>query len=151
MDRVRFGRALGRGARLAARTALEAADAATAASPQTGQSSKRAQAASPAEQRTVRKRPVLIPPAFGNAVKAARVGVAAPLREASSALWHELTGCFFALFAFSFGVGVWHTRALARSGIPADRYRFAFFCVLTLLFAYFSVSNFLRARRRTAR
>ena len=72
----------------------------------------------------------------------------APVREASRALWHELTGSFFALFAFSFGVGVWHTRADAWSSIPMERHRFIAFCVMTLLFGYFSVSSFVRARKR---
>ena len=72
----------------------------------------------------------------------------APMRNASRALWHEVTGSFFALFALSFAAGTWHSRALAVSAISAERHRFDAFCVLALLFAYFSVSSFLRARRR---
>ena len=71
-----------------------------------------------------------------------------PLKHASRALWHEVTGSFFALFAVSFSIAVWHTRANAISALPNDRYRFYAFCALVLLFAYFSVSSFVRARRR---
>ncbi|AFL89859.1 hypothetical protein Terro_3645 [Terriglobus roseus DSM 18391] len=82
------------------------------------------------------------------AAAAARAGMASPLKTASKALWHELTGSFFALFAASFTIAIWQTRANATSAVPADRYRFLAFCALALLFAYFSVSNFLRAKRR---
>ncbi len=58
----------------------------------------------------------------------------------------EVTGSFFALFAFSFAVGVWHNRAAVSQGGPA-LYRFGLYCVVTLLFLYFAVSNFARARR----
>ena len=81
------------------------------------------------------------------ALQAARTGITAPLRRASRALWHELTGSFFALFALSFSVGVWHSRANAISSVPGDRHRFYGFCALALLFGYFAVSSFVRARR----
>jgi hypothetical protein len=74
--------------------------------------------------------------------------VATPLKRASRALWYELTGSFFALFALSFGAAMWKTRANAVSAISDERHRFYAFCVLTLLFGYFSVSSFLRARKR---
>ena len=161
MDRERLGRVLGRGARLAARTAFEAVDAATSAPPP--QASERgptvaveemarrkpAQNVSGASRRT---RPAVTLEAVPlvRAAKAAGKGFASPLRRASRALWLELTGCFFALFALSFGLGVWHTRTEAFSPLPVERHRFAAFCLLTLLFAYFSVSSFLRARRVSA-
>jgi hypothetical protein len=151
MDRVRFGRALGMGARAAARTAMEAVDAATAPSP----APSRSQNASQATSRPVSaSRPTVLPPIGAAAARvmpaarAAASGVSGPFRTASRALWHELTGSFFALFALSFVVGAWHTRASAVSAIPNERYRFYAFCALALLFAYFSVSSFVRARRR---
>lgn len=75
--------------------------------------------------------------------------MASPLKAASKALWHEVTGSFFALFAASFSIAVWHTRANAASAAPNDRYRFYAFCVLALLFAYFSISSFLLAKKRS--
>ena len=82
------------------------------------------------------------------AASVAKASFASPLKAASRALWHEVTGSFFALFAVSFTIAVWHTRANAISAVPNDRYRFYGFCALALLFAYFSVSSFLRARKR---
>lgn len=161
MDRVRFGRALGKGARLAARTALEAVDAATASAPDRGRGRApgTVQPSAPRSttppsvpangQRTALRVPLIsLPSALLPAARAAGAGVTSPLKQASRALWHELTGSFFALFALSFGAGVWHTRAALHSGVPGDRNRFAAFCLLGLLFAYFSISSFARARRR---
>ena len=145
MDRVRLGRVLGKGARLAARTAMEAVDAAAAPAPRQ---------TAPTQPRTVSvETPVRTArPSFPSvplrpALQAARAGVTAPLRRASRELWHELTGSFFALFALSFSVGLWHSRASAFSSVPVERHRFYAFCALALLFAYFAVSSFLRARR----
>lgn len=164
MDRVRFGRALGKGARLAARTALEAVDAATAAAPDTQKARSRntVQASTPRSsapstasgtvQRAALREPFLsVPSGLLPAARAARAGVVGPLKQASRAVWHELTGSFYALFALSFGAGVWHTRKAIHSSIPLERHRLAAFCALTVLFLYFSISSFARARqRRTA-
>jgi hypothetical protein len=188
MDRVRLGRVLGKGARLAARTAMEVVDAASAPSPQPAQSRPSAQAGpSPQAQprssaqsearspgqaqsqpRTVTIEPPVRAPRSGSteqprraegvsfastplrpAIAAARASFTAPFRRASRALWHELTGSFFALFAFSFAVGLWHSRANALSSLPADRHRFYAFCALTLLFGYFAISSFVRAKRES--
>ena len=140
MDRERLGRVLGKGARIAARTALEAVDAATAPSPA---GTTMTSAHPHPVQRTT-----YTPQNLRSATRAAGAGALAPLRHASRALWHELTGSFFALFTLSFGVGVWHTRGNLFSTLPSDRYRFFTVCGLALLFAWFSISSFLRARRR---
>ncbi len=153
MDRERLGRVLGRGARLAARTALEAVDAATAAPPQpTGN------AVGVPSLAVQRRAPQVLSPvapaghpatrtAIPAAARAAAAGALAPLKRASRALWLEVTGSFFALFALSFGMGAWHTRAGLWSSVPADRHRTLAFCALSVLFLYFSISSFLRARR----
>ena len=151
MDRVRLGRVLGKGARLAARTAIEAVDAASAASP-APQTQARHSAQTQPRTVTVETPRKAKGVSFAStplrpALQAARSGITAPLRRASRALWHELTGSFFALFAFSFLVGVWHSRANALSSLPADRHRFYGFCALALLFGYFAVSSFVRAKR----
>ena len=160
MDRERLGRVLGRGARMAARTAFEAVDAATSTAPV--QASRRSATVAPAASARPGPQPakasrstapsvtILEAAPLIRAAKAAGKGFASPLRRASRALWLELTGCFFALFAFSFGLGVWHTRLEAFSSLPVERHRFAAFCLLTFLFAYFSVSSFMRARRVSA-
>ena len=155
MDRVRLGRVLGKGARLAARTAMEAVDAASAASPRPqAQPIPSVQPSAQAKPRNVTiesprraERVSFSSAPLRPAIRAARAGITAPLRRASRALWHELTGSFFALFAFSFLVGVWHSRASALSSLAADRHRFYGFCVLALMFGYFAVSSFVRAKR----
>lgn len=90
----------------------------------------------------------MVSPNLSQAVSSATRGVTAPLKRASRALWYELTGSFFALFTLSFATATWKTRTNAMSVIPDDRHRFYAFCALTLLFGYFSVSSFLRARKR---
>jgi len=136
---------------MAARTALEAVDAATSPSPATPLrpvSPPQPQVIPPRAEPVVQRRPVATArPDFAQAAAAAKQGVAAPLKRASRALWHELTGSFFALFALSFTAAVWKTRHNAMSAVADDRYRFYFFCVLAVLFGYFSVSSFVRARR----
>ncbi|MGI4853211.1 MAG: hypothetical protein ACRYF4_04075 [Janthinobacterium lividum] len=165
MDRVRLGRVLGKGARLAARTAMEAVDAATADAPANGVPTQPGRSASTGNRlrqpeilkpasfprasasSAARTPSMVIPTTLLPAARAAGAGVLTPFRRASRALWHELTGSFFALFAFSFAVGAWHHRAGAFSTLAADRRRLLVFCLLALLFVYFSVSSFLRARK----
>lgn len=157
MDRERLGRVLGRGARLAARTAYEAVDAATAETPKSTRPPAAPQPVAPQiipPRTSARATPTRTTPDYAQVaaaamqgVTAAKQGVAAPLKKASKQLWHEISGCFFALFAFSFFGAVWKTRANAISALPDNRYHFYAFCALTLLFLYFSVSSFLRARR----
>ena len=145
MDRVRLGRVLGKGARLAARTAMEAVDAASAPSPSQPAQPYPRTATVEVSKKTGRAAFTAAP--LRPALDAARAGVTAPLRRASRELWHELTGSFFALFALSFCVGLWHSRANVFSSVPIERHRFYAFCVLALLFVYFAVSSFVRARR----
>ena len=151
MDRERFGRVLGRGARMAAKTAYEAVDAATSPSPNPPATAvpRQPEVIPPrTASRPVVRPAVAVSPNFSKAVSSATAGVAAPLKKASRALWYELTGCFFVLFTLSFAGEAWKKRANAASAIADDRHRFYAFCVLALLFGYFSVSSFLRARKR---
>ena len=68
-----------------------------------------------------------------------------PFMKAVHALWHEIAGLFFALFALFFGQGLWRVRH-AWEGGPEHRH-FEVYVVMTLLFAYFSFSSFVRSRR----
>jgi len=161
MDRVRLGRALGKGARGAARTAWEAIDAATTPSPTTPPT--RTTRVPPEIQRpTYPKPPISQQPRRSTAettyevlgkstgaIRGASRGIAGPLRNASRALWHELTGSFFALFAFSFVVGAWKWRT-GIHGNAFEQRRFYFAAGLAALFLYFSISSFLRANRKPA-
>jgi hypothetical protein len=172
MDRVRFGRALGWGARQAVKTLATAVDAATAESPSrksTGTSQSQRPAASPrtaanpgvsAKQGTA--------PKVGRAAKktsaqagevrrglgrgSRRLGqeVWRPLVRLSGVLWLEVTGVFFGIFAlFALGAtwrlrGAWHANA-------ADRRSLVGAVAMLAVFGYFCASSFVRARRRERR
>jgi hypothetical protein len=68
-----------------------------------------------------------------------------PISAAGRALWHEVTGLFFALFALFFAQGLWRLRHAWRFG-PEHRH-FEIDLVMTVVFLYFSISAFVRSRR----
>src|SRR5579863_7670330 len=116
MDRVRFGRALGTGARDAAKALMKAADAAAAPNPE-GQ-----RPASPVVTKAVA--PVVRQVERAKATTAGvkrggkRFGEAVwgPFAKASSVLWLEVTGVLFGMFAAVAGVWAWNDRGdLART------------------------------------
>ncbi|MFP5232948.1 MAG: hypothetical protein ACLGQX_10025 [Acidobacteriota bacterium] len=149
MDRVRFGRALGYGARHAAKTLLQAADAARAPSPAPSRAASPAQppAAGPAPPPV---RPSVTPSA--REVKHLGRSLWSPLARFSSVVWLQVTGLLFAMMALFLLQGVWQQRAalhLPPGSHPAER--FYLLCAASLAFAYFSVSNFVRASRRDRR
>ena len=159
MDRVRFGRALGYGARHAAKTLMQAADAAaapsgkaaapTAKEPSAREPGARA-AAAPVVERVVRTRPTVAE----TKKHAGRLGrsVWTPVARFSSVVWMQVTGLFFGLLATFLGEGAWKERAAWR--LPVGSHAAQKFWVLVAafaLFAYFCVSNFVRARLRERR
>jgi len=133
MDRVRFGRALGVGARQAVKSLTEAVDAATAANPQ-------AKRAPVAERVQVAQRQA----------KRAGGSVWKPLKKFSSVLWLEVTGTFFALIAAYLSQGLWAHRGELKGGSGEAR-TYALHLAAFAVFAYFAVSNFVRAWRRDRR
>jgi hypothetical protein len=68
-----------------------------------------------------------------------------PFSAAGRALWHEVTGLFFALFALFFAQGLWRVRHAWRLG-PEHRH-FEIDLAMTVLFLYFSISAFVHSRR----
>jgi hypothetical protein len=68
-----------------------------------------------------------------------------PFARVGKSLWLEITGSFFGLFALFFAQNVYRLRADYAHG--AEHEHFIIYCVLLVLFAYFSVSSFARARR----
>ena len=72
-----------------------------------------------------------------------------PFLHAGGVLWLEVTGSFFALFAIFFAQNAFRLRAEYAAG--AQHEKFLVFAVLTLVFAYFSVSSFVQARRKGRR
>ncbi len=163
MDRVRLGRVLGRGARIAARTVYEAVDAATSSAPTISGTPPSSKSESvPASNRTSAYRPSSTTASTSNAgtavqqalrtatqmqtsARSAKRGVLAPVKRATRALTLEMTGSFFALFALSFCIALWRSRELLYSNPTAPR--LWLYLALAALFFYFSATNFVRAHR----
>jgi hypothetical protein len=151
MDRVRFGRALGYGARHAAKTLLQAADAATTSAPTrpAGAPERSAQTDRVAEKVIQTQRTVV-----ATKQHAGKLGrsVWTPLARFSSVVWLQVTGLFFALIAMFLAQGAWKERAAWHQ--PLGSHAATKFYVLAVAFAgfaYFSVSNFVRAWLRERR
>jgi hypothetical protein len=151
MDRVKFGRALGYGARHAAKTLVQAAEAANAPNPTPGKpASPPRQVSTPAVSEAI-GRPRRIPDAqtVRAAGKQAKSSLVTPVVRFSSVVWLQVTGVFFALVAFTMGTAAWR----ARAGIHAAPNSFGAlklyaYVAVCALFAYFTVSSFVRAARK---
>ncbi len=150
MDRVRFGRALGQGTREAARALLKAADAATAANPNPSRtiSQSRPSVAAPVRQ-------------TAQTVRTTTAGVKEGSKRFGAALWQpfarisgvvllEVTGVLFSLFALVSGFEAWQHRRDFQVAGPA-RTHLVLACAMFLVFAYFTLSSFIRAGRRNRR
>jgi hypothetical protein len=152
MDRVRFGRALGYGARHAAKTLLQAADAASTPSAQRPASG--ANASTPAQPQAARVAERVVQTQRTVATTKQHAGklgrsVWAPVARFSSVVWLQVTGLFFALIAMFLAQGAWKERAALH--LPLGSHAATKFYVLVVAFAafaYFSVSNFVRAYLR---
>ena len=139
MDKVRFGRALGYGARHAARTLTEAAKAVAAPS------SSNASGTRPSFESRSRAAGRTFAAAPGQAKRASQpfLGNA---RRAAQTLWLQLTGTFFVLLALSFGSIVWHVhKDFGSSAAPDARHKAYFYTAFFAVFFYFAVSSFVRA------
>jgi hypothetical protein len=143
MEPNSFGRKVGIGVRVAGNIARERAK----------QAARNASDLPP----TVERRPKIIPPVEEFKQRGRNLGQGlsrgsksfgksffGPFAHASSVLWLEITGCFFALFAAFFGQNVYQLRTQYSSG-PGHQ-KFLLYVVLTAIFMYFSASSFVRAR-----
>jgi hypothetical protein len=90
--------------------------------------------------------------AVGRQAKHLKSSVWSPFARFSSVLWLEVTGTFFALFAVVLGTQVWkfHAAILLSPSSP-DARRLYVYIVMFAFFGYFTVSSFVRARRRERR
>ena len=167
MDRVRLGRALGYGARHATKTLMSAVDAATAPNPSAETSQRAAEPTS--ANTTPQPSPIAQASPIAQVTEAYRTvaevkknartharglgqSVLTPVKRFSSVLWLEVTGTFFALFALFLGQGVWRLRNSFKAWpITPETHKAYFYLAVFLVFAYFSVSSFVRASRRQRR
>ncbi len=158
VEYVKLGRKLGIGTRVAAKILRDRAQ--NASGNASGNASRNA--SSPARgvpaQRQERAEPVPAAKQAAPRVVARNVtrGVAQgsrgfgrgfwkPFAHAARALWHEVTGVFFAIFAVFFAQNVWRARSAWRSGPQHEH--FAVYLICTVLFVYFSISAFVSSRR----
>jgi hypothetical protein len=151
MDRVKFGRALGYGARHAAKTLVQAAEAANAPNPTPSKPASPARQVSPPAGAGGTAGPRRIPDAqtVRAAGKQAKSSLVTPVVRFSSVVWLQVTGVFFALVAFTMGTAAWRARAglHAAPNSPGAMKVYAYAAVCAL-FAYFTVSSFVRAARK---
>jgi hypothetical protein len=176
MDSVRFGRALGIGARAAAKTLVTAVDAATSPNPSAvakakqgaGAASTAAAASGSASAQTSGKaeasRVGLGQQAVRTTAQVRQTGqglkqgskqfgeaVGGRLVRLSGALWLELTGVFFGIFALFAAGGAWKMRAaLHETAANHDSHgRLLVSAAMAAVFGYFCVSSFVKANRRS--
>lgn len=168
MDSVRFGRALGVGARAAAKSLVGAASAATSPNPRatSATQTRPVQSAATTPQRTASSRPAANQPVQqvartaqqarrtteGVARGGKRFGEAvwSPFVRLSGVLWLEFTGVFFGIFGLYALSGAWKLRENMheKPGAHDAHIHFLMAAVMGVVFTYFCVSSFLRARRR---
>jgi hypothetical protein len=167
MDSVRFGRALGFGARSAAKALITAVDAASSPSPAAAQrpaakpasQSAAARPATPsrpiqtAARTTAQVQKNIQQTRAGVAQGSKRLGTSVwrPFVKLSGVLWLEMTGSFFALFALFAAQSTWTHRAdFHQTALNHTAHQHLLLgCGVTLLFTYFAVSSFLKAHRRS--
>jgi hypothetical protein len=142
--------------------AVEAAAAPSAGTTEAGGQPSARAAASPTLQemartageahRSVQQAKSQVRGAVTNAAKVGGKSMFAPLARFSGVLWLEVTGTFFALIALFVGQGAWQLRGGLRLPPSAPvAQKLYLHTAIFLLFAYFAVSSFVRARRRERR
>ncbi len=166
MDSVRFGRALGFGARAAAKTLVTAVDAATSPNPSArsaagasagpkAEENRATSAGARAAEHTPRTTERVRQTGEGLKEGSKRFGEATwkPVVKLSGVLWLEVTGLFFGIFALFAGAGAWKMRGdLRDAGMNHDAHvRFLLTLTMALVFGYFCVSSFVKANRRGKR
>jgi hypothetical protein len=172
MDSVRFGRVLGIGTRLAAKTVVAAVDAATAPNPSakatTSQSVDGVQTADlpttaekakdPAVrlgQQAARTTAQVVQTGRGLKQGSKRFGEAVwgPFVKLSGQLWLELTGVFFGIFAVFAASTAWKMRGdLHETATNHDPHVHLLLTAgMAVVFGYFCFSSFVKSSRRGKR
>jgi len=157
MDTVRFGRVLGLGARSAAKTLIHAVDAARAEGPPSRVSNQPQRPAGvahpPTETTPVRQASPnvasTVPQSRGLGEGARRFHHLAikPAARLTGALLLEIAGVFFGIFAL-YGANTMWRAGWSGHSTGFQRRPFLGGAAMLLVFGYFSISSFMRARRR---
>jgi hypothetical protein len=151
MDRVKFGRALGYGARHAAKTLVQAAEAANAPNPTLSKPRVPLGREIVPSTKLAPDGPRRIPD--GYAMKAAgrqaKSSFVTPVVRFSSVIWLQVTGVFFALVAFTMGAAAWRERAALHTAAgPHNMMKLWAYLAVCAVFTYFTISSFVRAARK---
>ena len=163
MDSVRFGRALGIGARAAAKTLVTAVDAATAPNPSgkgkaaggPGAEGKVESQAARLGQKAAQTTTQVVQRGQGLKRGGKRFGEAVwgPFVKLSGQLWLELTGVFFGIFAAFAANSAWKMRGELRetAGNHDAHVHLLLTAAMAVVFGYFCVSSFVKSSRRGKR
>jgi hypothetical protein len=164
MDSVRFGRALGFGARAAAKTLVTAVDAATAPNPSAARktadgpataSVAAESAAARLGQKAAQTTAQVVQTGQGLKRGGKRFGEAVwgPFVKLSGQLWLELTGVFFGIFAVFAASNAWKMRGDLRetAGNHDAHVHLLVTAAMAVVFGYFCVSSFVKSSRRGKR
>jgi len=147
---------------MAAKTLVTAVDAAQSPNPSAKAASKPGAAAAPAVsgpaaagarlgQQAARTTAQAIQTGEGLKRGGKRFGDAvwAPMVKLSRALWLELTGVFFGIFALTAAGAAWKVRAGMHAAADASEHEhFLWAVVMAAVFGYFCVSSFVSANRK---
>jgi hypothetical protein len=171
MDSVRFGRVLGIGTRLAAKTVVAAVDAATAPNPSvkatlseatskqggnsTSAESKIESTGARLGQKAAQTTNQVVQTGQGLKRGSRRFGEAVwgPFVKLSGQLWLELTGVFFGIFAVFAASTAWKMRGdMHETATNHDPHVHLLLTAgMAVVFGYFCVSSFVKANRRGKR
>ena len=147
MEPKKVGRTLGIGVRVASNMLRERVERAAASSPATSTTGNLPpMPASPSVRSVPMSRRVATAKRGAKAFGQALLG---PFTHAGGVLWLEITGLFFALFALFFVQSVYRVRTAWRQG--PEHGHLLLYCALAFAFAWFSVSSFARAYRKSKR
>jgi hypothetical protein len=149
MEPKKVGRTLGIGVRVASNMLRERVE--------------RAAAPVPASSAAGNGRPTAVPGSasgrsipVNSRIAAAKKGAQAfghallgPFTHAGGVLWLEVTGLFFGFFALFFVQSVYRVHTAWREG--PEHSHLLLYCALAAVFAWFSVSSFIRAYRKSKR
>jgi hypothetical protein len=147
MEPKKVGRTLGIGVRVASNMLRERVERAAASSPAASTTGNR-----PPMQDSPSVRSVPMSRRVATAKRGAKAfgqALLGPFTHAGGVLWLEITGLFFALFALFFVQSVYRVRFAWRQG--PEHAHLLLYGAMALAFAWFSVSSFARAYRKSKR
>ena len=147
MEPKKVGRTLGIGLRVASNMVRERVERAAAPVPAPTTAGK----GSPQPAATS-NRPVPMSHRVTTAKRGAKAfgqALLGPFTHAGGVLWLEITGLFFALFALFFVQSVYRVHTAWRTG--PEHTHLLLYVAMAFIFAWFSVSSFARAYRKSKR